>query len=295
MRDEILAQHLKMIRGRKGDEEAKTRIYFSLLGCLHHFPPSEKFESYIQTVLIIENKSDIDFTFFSSLALQLLHESVFKYGYNIKLNATYDDSLETMKDWLTSKEFLEKRVVNMPALRTSFLSPQSIRGTRENWSCRFFQLSRGQISISFQDFVANIFGQAVDGKDREIFFLLVCGTWPSRRLALAREYAADKVLYKYEDVDSEGKSMIRRQVLQAVCSPPIASSVFEDRTAACNTFWRVYVQALKTSPSKDNAILYEDYRDIVLCGMEWIKVNGNNLLVKGTKAAAARDMLKELI
>ena len=243
----------------------------------------------------MENGSDEEYSFFSSLALRMLHESVFKYGYQIKLSAAYDDSLETMKLWISSKEFLEKKVIDSPTVRTNFLTPQTIRGTKENWLNRFMQLSKGRASISFDDFSSNVFTPDIDSKDREVLFLLISGTWPTRRLALVREYGADRVIYRYENEEAEEKSFNRRRILGSVCSPPVASSVFEDRKAACKTFWRVYVLQLKNGQNKDVAIVFEDYRDIILCGMEWIKIHGNDVLVKGAKAAATRDKLKELI
>jgi hypothetical protein len=297
MRDEIFAQHLKMIRGHP-DEACKIRLFASLLGCLEHFPPSEKFESYMQAVLMIEVRSEGECSFDAKLALRILHESIFNYGYGTKITCQYDDSLETMKNWISSHEFLLKKAVeNIHRVNTNFLVPIVIRGTKQNWISRFQILSKGRENIDLTNFTANLFDFDIDSKDKEIFLLLISGKWPTRRLALTREYDADKALYQYDSSELELISSTRRKHLLSICNPPV-SSVFEDRNSACKIFWRTYMHAFQPDGVKEEngvSMAFEDYRDIILSGMQWIKLNGKDLIAKGAQVSAARDLVKELI
>ena len=296
MRDEILAQHLKLIR-KHPHKDQKIRLFKSLMACLYHFPPSEKFESYILGVMILESKSDNIEDFYPKLTIRLLHESAFKYGYSRKIISAVEIKLGDMRNWLHSDDFLQSKYFLKPSdVQLFSIDDLSIRGTRENWIKRFNGLSGNVTNITLENFTHRVFDSDWDKKDKEVFMLCIMGTWPTRRQALSREANGDSFTFKYHDKNEEHESNMRRNLFIKTLQPPIGNQS-EDREIFCKSFWRSTIHEIEMRELKINdlndknkikdikaadfAMTWELYRDIILTGIQWLQTTGNDMITNG--------------
>jgi hypothetical protein len=150
IRDEILLQIVKQIRGNPHVLN-RNRLWNMLATCLHHFPPSQSLENYLELFLILEfedlpksapnmaTDSGLTAALVVRICQRLLHESVFKYGYFNPIISKCDLSLKTVLNWLLYASPTENstRTALVAGVQIPLISAQFMRGTRSNWIERF--------------------------------------------------------------------------------------------------------------------------------------------------------------
>jgi len=170
-------------------------------------------------------------------------------------------------------------------------------------------LSGGARDVGPKEFLVGLISNDVkfDKKDKDVFLMLVLGTWPLRRRSLLRELFSDQFVFS---CSTDAKNVFSEwlELLSDVCTPPNAKL---DRPTGVNLFWQNIVQPLsayhdKTSAGgagkdgksyslkrkeltvaiKDEADLafvdgrmtWEIYRCIVLAGLKWLARYGDEII-----------------
>jgi hypothetical protein len=104
LRDEILLQHIRLIRHNHHDVRRET-MWRALSACLHHFPPSRTLEPFLE-LFVLQTAANAPHFPVPERCLRLLHESVFLYGYGRPICTAFDDSTETMSAWISSSALM---------------------------------------------------------------------------------------------------------------------------------------------------------------------------------------------
>ena len=315
MRDEVLAQHVKMINGNFSAEKQK-HFWRSLKDCLGLFPCSEAFEPYLECFLFKCSTQNADGS--EELAvrcIQNLHRSVFTYGYGTPIRKALPDeekSCEAFHMKVVQLVSLDEErdhpglgdtsdaVTNTNSLlfrrNQPFFMEEEIRGTQANWIRRFHLASVNRDGMKKADLLAALMGDQMDEKDKEVFLMLVTGSWPTFRRAIVYNFISHEKLFKEVDstvvVSAEKaevkKSQRRLQLLNAVAGPPTSSD--PSITTAIDKFWnnvvkraercadglsddiQVYTKVDDTVVEKQPDVVmdWRCYRDVLLGGMQWL-------------------------
>jgi hypothetical protein len=297
MRDEILAQHVKLLRNHP-DAACKERLWRSLSACLHYFPPSQMFECYLELFLIQEGEkyceNNAGKLSLVHRCIRNMHETIFLHGYSKKLKSSLplDSehlSMKTMSIWLECNVSEDIDHHDIKSMRNSMLIPSattdaafntalqdpmspldesSIRGTRANWSKRFNAFSSGVSQLNLAEFTKCLSSVTVnntanyDKKDLEVLLLLIMGTWPKRRRTLMREFFSDDSLYHYRTDEERELSGQRRGLLRLCCGPPIGKP--NEIATGCLSFWRTIVQRLFHPDAHMDSIIENDLTSSLL-------------------------------
>jgi hypothetical protein len=97
LRDEILMQCIKQLR-ENPVEGYEIRIWNLLKNCLKFFPPSDLFENYLESFLLLSVKSKPDLKSILAMnCIRNMHETIFLHGYNSKIVRPWDSSLKSVK------------------------------------------------------------------------------------------------------------------------------------------------------------------------------------------------------
>jgi len=119
----------------------------------------------------------------------------------------------------------------------------NIRGTRDNWICRFRLLSHDEDDVSVAEFGERLFASSprLDKQDKLVLFYWICGHLPSKSSAviLIRELASDPKLFYPLDVSERNRSAERQKQLRNIDPPPriMSTDSAEIRNDLVKEFW----------------------------------------------------------
>jgi hypothetical protein len=293
LRDELLLQTLKQIESNPNP--SSTEKMWRLLGlCLHYFPPSLAFESHLELTLIeIANKGLAVYSEVANYCIVLLHQGVFKYGYDNVLPTAL--SSDVLKHWLEDNiEDLVKGACGMriPALGDG-IGNNSLkglwRGTRSDWIDRFKLCASSSVKIKQyamvkSEFVSITNNKNLDRIDRNVLLYLIEKRIPDTLVQIRRELrgnqesfipsSADELLSSTKRIHWLQKNVHHYlKVMNTMCS-------FEEK---CSNFWDNIIEKMadeckafpflgRLSIVSDSftSINWEVYREVILVGMQEI-------------------------
>ena len=293
IRDEILLQTIKQIQDNVSPSSADKM--WRLLGlCLHYFPPSQLFESYLELALIeIGSRGTEVYSNIANYCTILLHQAVFKYGYCKVLQTNLSSG--PLKPWLEDDvEELFERVcaMRMPVLgdRGGSNTFKGIwRGTRSDWIDRFKLCASTSVKIKHYAMVRSEFVNITSNKnldriDRNVLLFLIEKKVPDTIVQIKRELYGNQESFIPSSADELLSSTKRMQWLQEnirkyLDNGNLACS-FEQK---CSNFWDKIIERmaeectafpflgrLSIVSHSVISINWEVYREIILVGMQEI-------------------------
>jgi hypothetical protein len=315
LRDEILAQHVKMLRNNPL-AESRSRLWRSLGLCLETFPCSELFEPYLECFLSSEAEQQEEQHAYAAVkCIQNMHRIIFLHGYASTIAAP-PATLEILKDGTMappppSKTNADVTVSNLGLYRDRkiMMAEENIRGLPANWIKRFMQVSGDKSQMSMLDFQNSLQNGVMDEKDKEIFLLLVTGAWPTQRRTMVKHFYCEKLLFP-ESEEDKAEFEAQQTAMNMFVGPP--TDLVSDVSQAVENFWKNTVSRFVGSEDDENeaedksqllespldffnekraslvappkvkqvTISWKEYRSILIAGMSWLAKRAGDVINK---------------